>query len=281
MLELAGLSKHFGGLQVLSEVDLSVPEGVIFGLIGPNGAGKTTVFNLITGLLAPTSGRISFKGQDLLRKRPHQITRLGIARTFQNIRLFKEMTLLENVVVGAYCHMGYGLSSLLLGLPGFRAHETRARERALELLAWMKLDGKAHDLADNLSYGEQRRLELARALATEPRLLLLDEPVAGMNTGERAELMSEIQAIRAHGYTILMIEHDMRFVMGLCERIAVLNFGKIIACGGPDEIRHDERVIEAYLGRDDEEEDENLGDVVDANVTDVSVTDASVGGNAP
>ncbi|MDR2991538.1 MAG: ABC transporter ATP-binding protein [Burkholderiaceae bacterium] len=255
MLELKSVSKHFGGLHVLREVDLHVPQGAIFGLIGPNGAGKTTVFNLITGLLAPSSGRVTFEGQDLLRRKPHQITRLGIARTFQNIRLFKEMSLLQNVVVGTYRHMDYGWLGLLLGLPGFRAHEARARERALELLAWMKLDGKANDLADNLSYGEQRRLELARALATEPRLLLLDEPVAGMNTGERAGLMAEIEAIRARGYTILMIEHDMRFVMGLCERIAVLNFGKIIACGAPDEIRNNEQVIEAYLGRDDEAND--------------------------
>jgi len=253
MLELASVSKNFGGLHVLHDVNLSVPEGSIFGLIGPNGAGKTTVFNLVTGLLPPSGGTISFKGASLLRRAPHDITRMGIARTFQNIRLFKEMTLLENVVVGAYRHMHYGVAGLLLGLPGFREHERRARERAHELLGWMRLDHKANDLADNLSYGEQRRLELARALATEPRLLLLDEPVAGMNTGERAELMREILAIRDRGYTILMIEHDMRFVMGLCERIAVLNFGKIIACGGPDEIRSNEQVIEAYLGREEEE----------------------------
>ena len=253
MLELASISKSFGGLHVLRDVNIKVPQGAIYGLIGPNGAGKTTVFNLITGLLDPTSGGIAFDGRDILRKKPHEITRLGIARTFQNIRLFKEMTLLQNVVVGAYRHMGYGFASLLLGLPKYREHEARARERALELLSWMKLDHKAHDLADNLSYGEQRRLELARALATEPRLLLLDEPVAGMNTGERAGLMTEIQAIRDRGYTILMIEHDMQFVMGLCEKIAVLNFGKIIAEGGPDDIRNNEQVIEAYLGRDDEE----------------------------
>ena len=255
MLELASVSKRFGGLHVLHDVNLNVPAGSIYGLIGPNGAGKTTVFNLITGLLAPTSGSITFDGQDLLRRRPHQITRLGIARTFQNIRLFKEMTLLENVVVGAYRHMDYGFASLLLGLPGYRKNEARARERALELLTWMKLDHKANDLADNLSYGEQRRLELARALATEPRLLLLDEPVAGMNTGERSEIMTEIQAIRERGYTILMIEHDMRFVMGLCERIAVLNFGRIIAEGEPDAIRNNPQVIEAYLGRDEDDEE--------------------------
>ncbi|MGC4125799.1 ABC transporter ATP-binding protein [Enterobacter sp.] len=253
MLELTSISKSFGGLHVLHDVNLSVPQGAIYGLIGPNGAGKTTVFNMVTGLLAPSAGSIAFEGRDLLRTKPHQITRLGIARTFQNIRLFKEMTLLQNVVVGAYRHMDYGFPSLLLGLPKYRAHEARARERALELLTWMKLDHKANDLADNLSYGEQRRLEIARALATEPRLLLLDEPVAGMNTGERAELMTEIQAIRDRGYTILMIEHDMHFVMGLCERIAVLNFGKIIAEGNPESIRNNEQVIEAYLGRDDEE----------------------------
>jgi len=256
MLELSNISMRFGGLHVLHDVNLNVPQGSIFGLIGPNGAGKTTVFNIITGLLRPSGGNVSFDGKSLLGVKPHRITRAGVARTFQNIRLFKEMTLLENVVVGAYRHMHYGVGGLLFSLPNFRKHEAQARERALELLSWMKLDHKANDLADNLSYGEQRRLELARALATEPRLLLLDEPVAGMNTGERAELMREIEAIRGRGYTILMIEHDMRFVMGLCETIAVLNFGKIIASGAPDAIRNNEQVIEAYLGRDDEEDEQ-------------------------
>ncbi|OWT75574.1 MULTISPECIES: ABC transporter ATP-binding protein [unclassified Achromobacter] len=256
MLELSNISMRFGGLHVLHDVNFKVPQGSIFGLIGPNGAGKTTVFNIITGLLRPSGGNVSFDGKSLIGVKPHRITRAGVARTFQNIRLFKEMTLLENVVVGAYRHMHYGVGGLLFSLPNFRKHEAHARERALELLSWMKLDHKANDLADNLSYGEQRRLELARALATEPRLLLLDEPVAGMNTGERAELMREIEAIRGRGYTILMIEHDMRFVMGLCETIAVLNFGKIIASGEPDAIRNNEQVIEAYLGRDDEEDEQ-------------------------
>jgi branched-chain amino acid transport system ATP-binding protein len=255
MLELASVSKSFGGLHVLRDVNLSVPKGSIFGLIGPNGAGKTTVFNLITGLLRPTAGSVVFNGRDLTRAKPHGITRLGIARTFQNIRLFRDMTLLENVVVGAYRHMNYSVPALLFSLPEFRAREAHARQRALELLSWMRLENKADDLADNLSYGEQRRLEIARALATEPELLLLDEPVAGMNTGERAELMHEILAIRDRGYTILMIEHDMRFVMGLCEHIAVLNFGKIIACGEPQEIRNNPDVIEAYLGREDDDDD--------------------------
>ena len=252
MLKLNQVSKHFGGLSVLQDVSFDVPAGSVFGLIGPNGAGKTTVFNLITGLLAPSGGRIELEGHSLVGVKPHQITRLGLARTFQNIRIFKEMTLLENVVVGMHAHLDYGVPGLLLGLQGFRAQERHAREKALELLSWVGLAAKAGDVADNLSYGDQRKLELARALATEPKLLLLDEPVAGMNTGEKVELMAEIQQIKKRGYTIFMIEHDMRFVMGLCEEIAVLNFGRIIAQGGPDEIKSNPEVIEAYLGRDDD-----------------------------
>ncbi|CAJ0807214.1 Lipopolysaccharide export system ATP-binding protein LptB [Ralstonia psammae] len=253
MLKLTSISKRFGGLSVLQDVNIEVPQGSIFGLIGPNGAGKTTVFNLITGLLAPTGGSLTFNGENLVGKKPHQITQMGIARTFQNIRIFKEMTLLENVVVGMHRHLDYGAPGLLLSLPKYRAAERRARDRALELLSWVKLDHKAHDIADNLSYGDQRKLELARALATDPKLLLLDEPVAGMNTGEKVDLMAEIENIKGRGYTIFMIEHDMRFVMGLCERIAVLNFGRIIAEGPPEAIRNDPQVIEAYLGRDDDE----------------------------
>ncbi|MBU6258830.1 MAG: ABC transporter ATP-binding protein [Burkholderiales bacterium] len=254
MLELKSVSRHFGGLQVLQDVNLVVPAGRIFGLIGPNGAGKTTLFNLVTGLLEPTQGAITLAGTSLVGLAPHRITARGIARTFQNIRLFKEMTLLENVVVGCHRHLDYGWPALLGASRRFRGEERRARERARELLSWMRLDHKADERADKLSYGEQRRLELARALATEPRLLLLDEPVAGMNSAEKNELMREIVAIRERGYTVFMIEHDMRFVMGLCEEIAVLNFGRIIAQGGPDRIRNDPQVIEAYLGRDDDEE---------------------------
>ena len=255
LLQLQSVSRHFGGLKVLEGVNLAVPEGGIFGLIGPNGAGKTTVFNLITGLLPPTSGAISFDGADLAGKKPHQITQLGLARTFQNIRLFKEMSLLENVMVGMHAHLKYGSLGMLATSTLFRSEERRARERAVELLSWVGLGRKAEDTADNLSYGEQRKLELARALATEPRLLLLDEPVAGMNSGEKTELMGVIETIGARGYTIFMIEHDMRFVMGLCQDIAVLNFGRIIAQGGPDAIRNDPQVIEAYLGREDDEPD--------------------------
>ncbi len=251
MLALDRVSKRFGGLSVLEEVSFTVPKGSVYGLIGPNGAGKTTVFNLVTGLLAPTSGEIRLEAQSLLGRKPHRITRLGIARTFQNIRVFKAMTLRENVIVGMHAHLRYGVAQWLFALPGYRAAERRAGERADELLAWVGLGGRADAIADNLSYGDQRKLELARALATEPSLLLLDEPVAGMNSGEKQELMAVIGRIVARGYTVFLIEHDMRFVMGLCERIAVLNFGRIIAEGPPETIRNDPAVIEAYLGRDE------------------------------
>ncbi len=252
LLSLHQVSRNFGGLHVLQGVDLHVPQGGIFGLIGPNGAGKTTVFNLVTGLLAPSSGRIQFAGRDLSGLPPHQITQAGIARTFQNIRIFKEMSLLENVMVGMHAQLGYSALGLLLRSKRFQQEERRARERARELLSWVQLDHKAQESAHQLSYGEQRKLELARALATEPQLLLLDEPVAGMNSVEKTALMQEIRNISARGYSIFMIEHDMRFVMGLCEQIAVLNFGRIIAQGDPEQIRRDPQVIEAYLGREDD-----------------------------
>ncbi|MFT0891594.1 ABC transporter ATP-binding protein [Pseudochelatococcus sp. G4_1912] len=252
MLKLDAISKRFGGLKVLDDVSLTVPQGAIFGLIGPNGAGKTTVFNLITGLIPVTSGKITFDGADLAGLPPHKITRLGIARTFQNIRTFKEMTLLENVLVGRHGHVNYNFVQALFSLPTYRAQEAAARSRALELLSWVGLEGKAHEIADTLSYGEQRRLEIARALATEPRLLLLDEPVAGMNPAEKTELMDAIRKINERGYTVFLIEHDMRFVMGLCEQVAVLNFGRIITCDRPEAVRANPEVIEAYLGRDDD-----------------------------
>ncbi len=251
MLQFNQISKNFGGLQVLQGVQFEVPQGGIFGLIGPNGAGKTTVFNLITGLLRASSGNIVFDGQDIGNVAPHKITERGIARTFQNIRVFKEMTLLENVVVGMHDHLNYGFGGLLLNLGSFRKIEKEARERALELLSWVRLDHKAEMLADSLSYGEQRKLEFARALATKPKLLLLDEPVAGMNPSEKTELMTEILNIKQRGFSIFMIEHDMRFVMGLCDRVAVLNFGKIIAEGTPDQIKNNQEVIEAYLGKEE------------------------------
>ena len=254
LLSIRNLGKNFGGLKVLEDVSFEVPAGSIFGLIGPNRAGKTTVFNIVTGLLQPSSGSIAFQGRNLAGTPPHFITRLGVARTFQNIRIFKHMTLLENVMVGMHHLIDYGPLALFFSTPACRSAERRARERAFELLSWVKLEHQAEMLADNLSYGDQRKLEFARALATEPKLLLLDEPVAGMNPAEKSVLMDEIRNICDRGYGVFLIEHDMRFVMGLCERIAVLNFGRIIAEGSPDEIRNNPDVIEAYLGREDAEE---------------------------
>jgi branched-chain amino acid transport system ATP-binding protein len=252
LLSIRKVGKSFGGLHVLQDVSFEVPAGSIYGLIGPNGAGKTTVFNLVTGLLTPNSGSIDFQGQSLIGLKPHRITQRGIARTFQNIRIFREMDLLENVMVGMHDHLDYGAAGIFFNSSACRAAEKRARERAFELLSWVGLEKKADLLADNLSYGDQRKLEFARALATEPKLLLLDEPVAGMNPSEKTLLMEEISNIRDRGYGVFMIEHDMRFVMGLCDRIAVLNFGRIIAEGSPDAVRNNQEVIEAYLGREDE-----------------------------
>jgi branched-chain amino acid transport system ATP-binding protein len=251
MLTLTSLSKNFGGLRVLENVSLCVPERGIFGLIGPNGAGKTTLFNLITGLLPPSSGAIAFSGRRLNGMAPYEITRLGVARTFQNIRVFREMSLLENVRVSMAGRQRCGIVGLLVGSPDYRSAERREREMAHEFLARVGLAHKAEFAAGSLSYGEQRRLEIARALATGPKLLLLDEPAAGMNSVEKQQLMDEIRKLDASGIGILMIEHDMRFIMQLCREIAVLNFGEVIAKGAPDEIRGNPDVIEAYLGRDD------------------------------
>ena len=252
MLRLSGLSKNFGGLQVLQNVTLTIPERGIIGLIGPNGAGKTTVFNLITGLLAPAKGTIELFGQQLNGMPPYQVTRCGVARTFQNIRIFKEMSVLENVLVALRPSHGYIPARALLSLRGL--HDTRPgeEEAARELLRRVSLIDMVEQPAGTLSYGAQRRLEIARALATSPKLLLLDEPAAGMNPVEKQQLMDEIINLHQSGLSVLLIEHDMSFVMGLCKQIVVMNFGQVIAVGSPEQIRQHPRVIEAYLGHDDE-----------------------------
>ena len=250
MLALSSVSMRFGGLQVLAEVSLTIPERGIFGLIGPNGAGKTTVFNLVTGLLPPSSGSIDFMGQRMNGMLPYQITRSGIARTFQNIRIFKEMTLLENVLVALGARSSYRGAGIWLPLASCRNAERQDREMARALLAKIGLADKAERKAGTVSYGEQRRLEIARALATEPKLLLLDEPAAGMNRVEKQVLVDEIVKLNRDGLTILIIEHDMHVIMNLCHEIAVLNFGSLIAIGPPDQIRANPKVIEAYLGLD-------------------------------
>ncbi|HEY0722529.1 MAG TPA: ABC transporter ATP-binding protein [Pyrinomonadaceae bacterium] len=237
---------------MLQGISLAVPERGIFGLIGPNGAGKTTVFNLITGLLAPSSGTIELDGQSLHGLAPHLITRQGIARTFQNIRIFKEMSLTENVLVAMGRQARYGALRVLWPSSSLRAAQRKERTDAEQLLARVGLAEKAKLLAGKLSYGEQRRLEIARALATSPKLLLLDEPAAGMNGLEKQQLMDEIVKLEEGGLSVLIIEHDMRFVMGLCQQIAVLNFGQLIAQGTPAAIRANAEVVEAYLGEEND-----------------------------
>ena len=252
MLSLSGLSKSFGGLQVLQNVTFTMPERGIVGLIGPNGAGKTTVFNLITGLLVPGEGRIELLGRELNGMAPYQVTRSGVARTFQNIRIFKEMSVLENVLVAVRPQHNYSPTHLFRSSRGSQDSKQREEEFARELLRRVGLVDRAEDAAGTLSYGAQRRLEIARALATSPKLLLLDEPAAGMNPIEKQQLMDEVIKLDQSGLSILLIEHDMSFVMGICKQIIVMNFGQVIAVGSSQEIRQDQRVIDAYLGRDDE-----------------------------
>ena len=249
LLQTVGLQKEFGGLVAVSDVDFTVPEGSIVSLIGPNGAGKTTFFNMLTGVYKPTAGTVSFADEDLTGRPPHTFTQRGIGRTFQNIRLFQNMTALENVLVGMHVRLKGGLFGALFHTPRVKREEQEARDRARELLEFSGLRRRDDVIGKNLSYGDQRRLEVARALATEPKLLLLDEPTAGMNPQETVEFTDFVARLRAdRGLTVLLIEHDMRVVMGVSDRVTVLDYGEKIAEGTPSEIQKNERVIEAYLG---------------------------------
>ncbi len=249
MLEVTNLSISFGGLRAVDDFNITIKEGELYGLIGPNGAGKTTVFNLLTGVYKPNEGHVILDGKDITGKKIIDINRAGIARTFQNIRLFKELTVQENVMVGLHNQITYPTLAGIFKLPSYRKAEKEMRERSLELLKVFGLEEEANTLASNLPYGKQRKLEIARAMATNPKLLLLDEPAAGMNPNETLELMETIRFVRDHfKMTILLIEHDMKLVSGICENLTVLNFGHVLCQGETKEVLNNPEVVKAYLG---------------------------------
>ncbi|MGH2416383.1 MAG: ABC transporter ATP-binding protein [Microcystaceae cyanobacterium] len=251
ILEAKNLTRRFGGLVAVNDVSFTITQYEIFGLIGPNGAGKTTLFNLMTGFLTPSSGQLLYQGTEISQLHSHNIARLGIARTFQNIRLFAELSALENVIIARHAHINSNIIKGILGLPPASREEQKSRQKALELLELIGLGERINEKAKNFSYGDQRRLEIARALALEPQILLLDEPAAGMNPSEKQQLSKFIRNLRdRYNLTIILIEHHVPLVMGLCDRIAVLDFGQLIALGEPSVVRNDPAVIEAYLGND-------------------------------
>ena len=249
MLEVTSLGISFGGLRAVDELSMKIEKGGLVGLIGPNGAGKTTVFNMLTGVYRPTDGGIRLDGQNLIGKKPHEICKMGVARTFQNIRLFSELSVLDNVKTGLHNQITYSFAESMFHLGSYRKKEKQMDEKAMELLSVFGLESVADYRAANLPYGKQRKLEIARALATEPKLLLLDEPAAGMNPNETAELMDTIRFVRDHfDMTVLLIEHDMKLVSGICEKLTVLNVGQVLTQGETSEVLNDKRVVTAYLG---------------------------------